>query len=104
MSESKLEAELVVETKAARKAAAHSIKRKCTLLRCPVPVLERWVVVWHESWLGYDRVARITRKKVQFERDGKVMKCCLQDPDGYDLMSRDQCAREIPELVAAVDC
>jgi hypothetical protein len=32
------------------------------------------------------------------------MKCCLRDPDGYDLTLRDQCTREIPELVAAVDC
>jgi hypothetical protein len=49
MSESKLEAELAIEAKAARKAAAHSIKRKYTFPRCPVPVLERQVVVWHES-------------------------------------------------------
>jgi hypothetical protein len=32
------------------------------------------------------------------------MKCCLRDPDGYDLTLRDQCTGEIPELVAAVDC
>jgi hypothetical protein len=32
------------------------------------------------------------------------MKCCLQDLDGYDLTSRGECTREIPELVAAVDC
>ena len=82
MSESKLEADLAVETKAARKAAAHSIKRKCTFPHCPVPVLERRVVVWHESWLGYDRAARVMRKKVRYERDGKAMKCCLQDLDG----------------------
>jgi hypothetical protein len=77
MSESKLEAELAVEIKAARKAAAHSIKRKCIFPRYPVPVLERRVVVCYESWLGYDRAAGVTRKKIRYERDGKAMKCCL---------------------------
>jgi len=74
MSESKLEAELAGQTKAARKAAAHSITWKYTSPHCPVSVLESRLVVWHDSWLGYDRVARATRKKVWYERDGKAMK------------------------------
>ena len=67
-----------------------------------MPALERQVVVWYKSCFGYDRAVRVTREKVWYERDGKAMKYCLQDLDGYELMSRDECTREMLELAAAV--
>jgi hypothetical protein len=52
---SKLEAELAAETKAARKAEARYVKEKRYLPWCPVPRLGARVVVQLKLWFGHDR-------------------------------------------------
>jgi len=81
MSEPNLEAELAVETKAARKAAAHSIKWKCTSLVVPCPSWSAGQLSGMNHGLGMTVQQELRGKRSGMSETGKAMKYYLQDLD-----------------------